>query len=364
MKEELIQLALKAAQATVEGAAKLAGTAAWDVIKEKIIQLWIPVGSDEDIADAKDAVDQLNPGKSPETTEETVGRWTARYSALLAGHPNSADALNTLIGDITKENNQTSTRGDVSNWFLGRTIFNNQVVVSDHSSYVKSSTVAGSALLLLIVLLVIYLILRPDHSVPAATSMAPSTALATPAQKALSDSCGGNLPSTAEPAAGADDDAVRQSYTYKVGSASGDARSLNPGGSITQAFIAARPYISQVSAIVGVDNPRSHAVEFQLRTPAGKILMQAIENESQANNNKDVVHNISPSVPVTPRQMLLLTVTNRSNEPLSLFVDPAISNQVPAPYAACITGQVGSPERHVDLHNNILAGSVTGQDVP
>lgn len=366
MKAEIIDLALKGAQATVEGAAKLVGTEAWQAIKQKIVQLW-PVtgdGADGDAGDIREAVERLDPGKDPVKADDAVRRWTARYSALLANHPESADELRTLIGDISKQSNQTSTRGNVSALFTGRAIFNNQVVMGDGGSYVKTSTVGATAVLLLIAVLVIYLVVRPDSANAPGPASTGRTAVTPTATKALSDSCGGNLPAAAEPAADADDGSVRQSYTYKVGSASGDGRNMKPGGSIRQAFVAARPYLSQVSAIVGVANTRPHRLDFQILRPDGTVLMHATEDETPANNNKDVVHNIVPAVHVAPRDVLLLVVTNVSKEQVRFFVDPPISNQVPSPFAACIIGQVETPERHVDLRNNILSGSVTGQDVP
>jgi hypothetical protein len=362
VEQELIGLATEAAKITIEAATKLA-PALWQQTKQRILALWSKP-DDPAAAEARAAADRLDDPQS--ATADGSAPWAIRYAALLQARPESADELRTLIGDITKQTHQTSTRGNVFASML-RTWFSSQVVLAgDGNTYVKSGAVGigASALLVMIAALVGYLVLRPDARIDGFPKPAASSPGTTSAPAARGDSCGDGLPAVTEPATGADDPTVRQSYTYKVGSASGDGRNIEPGGSIRQAFVAGRAYLSQVSAIIGVANSRPHPIEFRVQRLDGTVLMTATENEVPANNNKDVVHNLAHPVRVTPREVLFLSVTNRSSEQIRFFVDPPISNEAPAPYPACITGQATSPDRHADLRGNILAGSVTGQDVP
>ena len=151
---------------------------------------------------------------------------------------------------------------------------------------------------------------------------------------------------------------------YKVTSAAGDGRDIEPGGYIQQAFVAARPSVSQVSAIVGVPNDRIHRIGFKIQRLDGTVILDETADQTTQNNNKDVVLNVARPVAVTQREVLLFIVTNLSKERVRFFVDPPISNQVPAPFAACIVGQAQFPQRHPDLQSHILAGSIMGRDLP
>jgi hypothetical protein len=358
------KLATEAAKATVEAAVRLAPKV-WQPIKQRIVSLWGAPANGPDADEAREAADRLDDPATRAGRADDFALWAVRYSALLQKKPDSADDLRTLIGDITKASSQTSTRGDVVTVITGRSWFNRQVVQSgDGNTFIRSGTVVGvglSTLLVLTAALVAYLVVRPETTLADLPKAGASNVSAAPAVAA--DSCGHGLPAIAEPPDGSDDPSVGQSYSYKVGSASGDGRDMRAGGSIRQAFVAGRAYVSQVSAIVGVGDSRAHPIEFRLQRLDGTVLMDAVENEVPANNNKDVVHNIVPAVPVTPREVLFLTVTNKAHNQVRFFVDPPISNEVPVLYAACITGQAQMPERHVDLRGNILAGSVMGQDV-
>ncbi len=324
-----MSLAVAAAKATAEAAVKLAPDD-WKPFRDRLVALC----GGEDGTDA--------------------AQWTARFLALLQDRPEAAAEVEKLTAELAG----ASPRGDVVTVQTARGLFSRQIMMTgDGNSYVKTSAVGVSALLLLIAVLVGYLVIRPD----ATSGALPSASASGPSRPAASrgDSCG-----TALPADGADDPSAGQSYSYKVTSAAGDGRDLRPGGSIRQAFVPGRPYLSQVSAIAGVANARPHTLGFRIQRLDGTVLLDTTEDETPANNNKDVVHNIVPAIPVTPRQVLLLTVTNLSREQIRLFVDPQVSSQVPAPFPACLTGQAQSPERHADLRGNILSGSVTAQDVP
>jgi hypothetical protein len=359
--DTLISLAADAARATISAAARLGGGTAWHTISGRIARLWGPPDEQELRTAATELAERLRPGApaAAETEQVEVARWAARYYDLLERQPSSADTLRTLLGDISQTRNDNHSHGANVATMTGRAMWNKQLVFGDNGTYIKSSTVGATAVLLLVAALVIYLVVRPDG--PAADTPAGPATATTPVAQA--DSCGAGLTPKAEPANGADDPSTQQSYTYKVGSASGDGRDIAPGGSIRQAFVAGRPYLSQVSAIVGVANDRPHSIGLQVTTLDGRVMMDTVENEIPANNNKDVVHNIQPPVKVGPRDVLLLIVTNRSGERVRFFVDPPIANQVPAPYAACITGQIGMPTRHADLRGHILSGSVTAQDL-
>ncbi|MEV4638037.1 hypothetical protein AB0J80_11855 [Actinoplanes sp. NPDC049548] len=365
MNDTLISLAADAAKATISAATRLGGGAAWRTISERIARLWGPPDEEPQAAELRTAATGLpgrlrpgSPGAAEVTTEE-LARWAARYSELLQRRPGTADSLRTLIGDINQATEDNRSNGDATAVMTGRAVWNKQIVLGSYGTYIKSSTVGATAILLLVAALVIYLVVRPDH----VDEDKPAPAAAATVKPALADSCGAGLPPAAEPANGADDTATRQSYSYKVGSASGDGRDIVPGGSIRQAFVAGRPYLSQVSAIVGVADERPHPIGFQVTTLDGRVLVDAVENETPANNNKDVVYNIRPAVKVGVRDVLLLIVTNKSGERVRFFVDPPIANQVPVEYAACITGQAEMPARHADLRGHILAGSVTAQDL-
>jgi len=367
--DTLITLAADAAKATISAATRLGSGAAWRTISDRIARLWGSPDEEPQVGELRTAADELpdrvRPG-SPAAAEATTAeltRWAARYADLLQRQPASADTLRTLIGDISQTRNDNRDQGGDVTVVTGRTVLNNQVIVGANGTYINSRTVGATAALLLIATLVTYLVVRPDRS-GADNAFPGRSPVATAEPKpVLTDSCGPGLPALAEPGNGADDPATRQSYSYKVGSASGDGRDLAPGGSIRQAFVAGRPYLSQVSAIVGVADDRTHPIGFQITTLDGRVLMDAVANETPENNNKDVVHNIHPAVKVDVRAVLLLIVTNRSGERVRFFVDPPIANQVPVAYAACITGQAEMPGRHADLRGHILAGSVTAQDV-
>jgi hypothetical protein len=367
--DTLISLAADAAKATISAATRLGGGAAWRTISDRIARLWGSPDEEPQAAELRTAAtelaDRLQPGSptAAEATTEELTRWAARYSELLQRQPASADTLRTLVGDINQTRNDNRDQGGDVTVVTGRTVLNNQVIVGANGTYINSRTVGATAVLLLIATLVIYLVLRPDQSSEDKAFPSRSAVATAEPKGALADSCGSGLPPAAEPANGADDPSSRQSYSYKVGSASGDGRDLAPGGSIRQAFVAGRPYLTQVSAIVGVANDRPHRISFQITTLDGRVLTDAAENETPANNNKDVVHNIQPAVKVNVRDVLLLIVTNKSGERVRFFVDPPISNQVPAAYAACITGQAEMPGRHADLRGHVLAGSVTAQDL-
>jgi len=366
--DNLISLAADAARATISAAARLGGGATWHAFSDRIARLWGSPDEEPQVAELRTAAtelaDRLRPGSpaAAEATPQELTRWAARYSDLLQRQPASADSLRTLIGDINQTRNDNRDQGGDVTVVTGRTVLNNQVIFGANGTYINSRTVGATAVLLLIATLVIYLVLRPDQPSEEKAFPSGSPVATAETQHVLADSCGPGLPSAAEPADGADDPSARQSYSYKVGSASGDGRDLAPGGSIRQAFVAGRAYLSQASAIVGVANDRAHRIGFQITTLDGRVLMDAIENETPANNNKDVVHNIQPAAKVNVRDVLLLIVTNKSGERVRFFVDPPISNQVPAAYAACITGQTEMPGRHADLRGHILSGSVIGQD--
>jgi hypothetical protein len=367
--DTLISLAADAAKATISAAGRLGSGADWRTISGRIARLWGSPDEEPQAAElltaATGLADRVRPGSpaAAEATAEELTRWAARYSDLLQRHPASADTLRTLVGDINQARNDNRDQGGDVTVVTGRTVLNNQVIVGANGTYINSRTVGATAVLLLIATLVTYLVLRPDQARENKAFPGRSPVATAEPRPVLADSCGPGLPPAAEPANGAIDPSTRQSYSYKVGSASGDGRDLAPGGSIRQAFVAGRPYLTQVSAIVGVANDRPHQIGFQITTLDGRVLMDAVENETPANNNKDVVHNIHPAVRVNVRDVLLLIVTNRSAERVRFFVDPPIANQVPVAYAACITGQTEMPGRHADLRGHILAGSVTAQDI-
>jgi hypothetical protein len=226
--------------------------------------------------------------------------------------------------------------------------------------------VVATAALVLITALVVFQVIKVPPREPGVAEPA-STAKTTAQASPRLDSCGSDLPASGEPPNGADDPAVVESYTYKVGSVAGQGRDIGPQGSVTQAFVAGRRYISQASVIVGVTEDRvrtPHRLGFRIQRLDGREVLSASADVTPENNNKDVVYTVAPPVEVTPREVLLLTVTNLSDERVRFFVDPAVSNLAPSPFTACIAGQVDAPARHPDPRGYVMSGSVMGRSQP
>jgi hypothetical protein len=254
-----------------------------------------------------------------------------------------------------------NNRVDQKAWFVSK-----QVAVGPNGVHISNQAALGvvaTAALVLVAILVVFLVIKVPPRDPVVAEP-PSTTRTTPPAAPRLDSCGTNLPASAEPPAGADDPGVVENYTYKVGSAAGQGRDIGPQGSITQAFIAGRRYISQVSAIVGVTEDRArapHRLGFRIQRLDGREVLNVSADLTPENNNKDVVYTVAPPVEVTPREVLLLTVTNLSDERVRFFVDPAVSNLAPSPFTACIAGQIDAPARHPDPRGYVMSGSVTGR---
>jgi hypothetical protein len=131
---------------------------------------------------------------------------------------------------------------------------------------------------------------------------------------------------------------------YKVPSGLGshDVAVLADGFAM-QPFQATAPRIDQVSAIIGIDPKRSnpnaaHPVRFEVLQPQQgrppRLLGSADTAVTPQNDNKDVVAPMRPVVEVTTGQVYVLRVTNRSQDPVGIYVNSLRGPNRAVPYAA------------------------------
>jgi Caspase domain len=162
-------------------------------------------------------------------------------------------------------------------------------------------------------------------------------------------------PGTSTPAYSTADPNVRLSTVYGTGLGTGSSYPLLPNIHADQSFLANQPYIDEVGVVVGLDETLArvptHTLEIQVLNSAGTVLGDGC---APLNNNKNTVVTFS-DIRTDPHQVYRFRVTNRSDDPLGIYIDKAgpESNNVGV---ASING--------IPQQQGIIAGFVEGRNKP
>ena len=162
-------------------------------------------------------------------------------------------------------------------------------------------------------------------------------------------------PGMPTPAFSTIDPNVRLSTVYGTGLGSGSSYPLLPNIHADQSFRANQPYINEIGVVVGLDETLArvptHTLEIQVLNSAGAVLGDGC---APLNNNKNTVVTF-PDIRTELGQVYRFQVTNRSGDPLGIYIDKAgpESDNVGVASINGILQQQG-----------IIAGFVEGQNKP
>jgi hypothetical protein len=163
-------------------------------------------------------------------------------------------------------------------------------------------------------------------------------------------------PGTSAPVVSTIDSHVRLSTVYGIGLGRGSSYPLLPNIHADQAFRATQLYIDEIGVIVELDETLArvptHTLEIQVLNSAGTVLGDGCAPLN--NNDKNTVVTF-PDIRTELGQVYRFRVTNRSDDPLGIFIDVA----GPESDNVGIASINGIPQRQ-----GIIAGFVEGRNMP
>jgi hypothetical protein len=162
-------------------------------------------------------------------------------------------------------------------------------------------------------------------------------------------------PGTSTSALSTIDPDVRLATVYGLGLGSGSSYPLLPNIHADQSFRSDQPYLDEVGVVVGLDptlaRVPAHTLEIQVLNSAGTVLGYGC---APLNNNKNTVVSF-PDIRTEPGQVYRFRVTNRSGDPLGIYIDKAGPE----------SGNVGVASINgIPQPQGIIAGFVQGQNKP
>jgi hypothetical protein len=363
MEREIVDLAVTGAKTLVSAMT----TTGWNTVQERFVKLWKKHSSSQD---AKKTAEDLketqlvlaagNGARRQGDESEAVAEWTARLAALLSQNSRAVSDLRELVTDIPR-----SQSGDNFQVQQGKFSLGGNIMVGPNGTFTLTRTgVVGLAvtmtLLLFVAILVVFLVF---HSDTPSNPLTPASQQAAPGGGVKPNSCI-DLPSTGVAESPGPPNSTIGSLIYKVTTGQGSlSHQILPGGFVQQAFVSNERDISQVTAIVGSGDSKSHSLQFELLSSDGKkVIFNSTASETSKTNNADTVVNIDPAVQVGRGTVVILRVVNKSPETLGFYLNNPGGQLVPSPYSACLYREQPNPTVHPDTTGWILAGSITGTD--